>query len=711
MNSATAARLTLSALAVALALTVAAPDDAGRTAAVVHAQTRPAGQVDDQRIKKAARDEPGAWLAYGQTYDENRFSSLTQIDRTSVKRLGLAWSKPLGERHRLQGTPLIVDGVMYVTDPWNVMYALDAKTGREIWTYDPKTDREYVRYSCCGGPSNRGVAVYGGRVYEATYDGRLIAVDAATGTLAWQVDTYHPSARSRFNITGAPRAAAGKIFIGQGSSEFGVRGYVSAYDANTGALAWRFYLVPGDPSKPFEHPEVALAAKTWKGDWWKYGGGGTVWNSIVYDADLHTLYLGVGNGAPWPRRVRAKGGGDNLFLTAIVAVHPDTGRMKWYYQTVPGDNWDYSAAMDMALAEMVVDGRKRKVLLQAPKNGFFYVLDRTNGKPLRAHPFTAGITWATGVDLRTGRPTENRAVVYEEKPQWILPGNSGAHNWQPMSFDASRGVMYLGVHDLAFFYALPEQVERGDPFEMSKVGMSLGVANGPYRDRLAEGQPRPEPRAYLKAFEPLTGKTRWVVQHETTTDGGVLATAGGLVFAGEGSGVLSAYDSDDGARLWRFDSHGSIVAAPVTYTIDGTQYVAVLASARGDNRDGGRLLVFALDSHDTLPEPRPRDLTIPEQPPMTASPEDLARGDQLYHEVCANCHGGLGRSYTVGAAVPDLRRMSAATHRAFNAIVLEGARRPFGMPGFADVLTQQDAERIHQFAIAEANNARARQKP
>ncbi|MEM7080806.1 MAG: PQQ-binding-like beta-propeller repeat protein, partial [Pseudomonadota bacterium] len=306
-----------------------------------------AGEVDDQRIVEAVTAEPGSWLSYGQDYREQRFSPLTQITPQNVSRLGLAWSKPLGgSRERMQGTPLVVDGVMYVTNGWSVVYALDAATGAQLWRFDPKTDRQYVKLSCCGGVVNRGVAVYRGKVYVATFDGRLLAIDAATGAALWDVDTYHESALGRFNITGAPRAAAGKIFIGNGSSETGHRrGYVTAYDAETGEVAWRFYLVPGDPSKPFEHPAMELAAKTWGGEWWKYGGGGTAWNSLVYDEEFHTLYIGVGNGAPWPRQIRS-GGGDDLFLTAIVAVDVESGHMKWYYQTVPGDNWDYSAAMD-----------------------------------------------------------------------------------------------------------------------------------------------------------------------------------------------------------------------------------------------------------------------------------------------------------------------------------------------------------------------------
>ena len=386
-----------------------------------------AGAVDDERIVRAPDVEPGSWLSYGQTYKEQRFSQLTQITPANVDQLGLAWTRPIGDwNQRMQGTPIVADGVMYVSNGWSVVSALDATTGEEIWSYDPQVDRSFIRLACCGPAHNRGVAIYRGKVYVGTFDGRLIAIDAATGELVWDVDTYHESALGRFNITGAPRAAAGRIYIGQGSSEsWKRRGYVTAYDAETGEIDWRFYIVPGDPSKPFEHPEMEMAAKTWGGRWWEYGGGGTAWNSLVYDEELGSLYIGVGNGAPWPRRIRSGNAweektpenplaGDDLFLTAIISVDVETGRMNWYYQTVPGDNWDYSSAMDMTLSTIEVDGVRRQVLLQAPKNGFFYVLDRTNGELLRAHPYTEGSpgrrtsTWRPDGPSRTRRSSTRR---------------------------------------------------------------------------------------------------------------------------------------------------------------------------------------------------------------------------------------------------------------------------------------------------------------
>ena len=673
---------------------------------------RQAVTVDDERIRAAASAEPGNWLAHGRTYKEHRFPTLAQVNRETVGRLGLAWHKEIGDdRERMQGTPLVVDGVMYATNGWSVVFALDARTGTELWRFDPKTNREYVRYSCCGGVANRGVAIYEGRVHVATYDGRLFALDATNGTVVWEVDTWHPTALGRFNITGAPRAAAGKVFIGQGSSESGRRrGYVTAYDAKTGAVVWRFYLTPGHPEQPFEHPEMELAAKTWGGEWWRYGGGGTAWNALVYDEELGSLYIGVGNGSPWPRTIRSPGGGDDLFLTAIVAVDADSGRMKWHYQTVPGDNWDYSAAMDMALGELEIDGKRRKVLLQAPKNGFFYVIDRVSGELLRAHPYTKGITWASHVDMATGRPVENPAATYDETPAWVLPGNAGAHNWEPMSWDEERGVMYFYYHDLPQFYALDETFVATGRYDINPVGLSLGIGFGPYLQALGEKVgPGPEPVAYLVAFEPVSGVTRWKVQLPAVFNGGVLATTGGLVFHGDGAGQLSAYDVDDGKRLWEFDGQGSFSSPIVAYVVDGEQHVATMVSGSLPHARRGTLLAFKLNGKVTLPAAPERTLSIPEPPAYEASEETLAQGNALYHQHCASCHRGLSVASVVATATPDLRMMTAETHAQFPAIVLGGSKRALGMPGFADTLDWPAAAAIRAFVAAEATKARAEQ--
>ena len=483
-----------------------------------------------------------------------------------------------------------------------------------------------------------------------------------------------------YTISGAPLVAAGKVYIGNSSSEFGGattaghRGYLSAYDAETGALAWRFFTVPGNPAEPFEHPELERAAETWNGEWWKMGGGGTVWNSIVYDPELHTVYIGAGNGAPWPRAIRSPGGGDNLFLSSIVAVDPDTGRMKWYYQTTPGDNWDFAATQHMVLDELEIGGERRKVLMQAPKNGFFYVLDRENGELLNAFPFAA-LNWATHVDLETGRPVEDPAAYYEDKPQWILPGNSGAHTWHPMSWDPARRLVFIPTQELALFYALPREFSETGVYKARFNTWNLGIERGQRHADLVAASDDPEgpPRqGFLKAFDPVTGEMRWSVRNTVPYSGGLLSTATGLVFQGDGAGVLSAYDSDTGERLWSLDAYGSIGAPPVTYEIDGEQYIAVLVGAHGSYESTGRVVTLRLGGAPAFPEPPARDRSLPRPPPLEASPEQVAEGSVHYHMYCGACHGGQARS----GLIADLRRMTPETHDAFLAIVLGG-----GLPG------------------------------
>ncbi len=667
------------------------------------------GDVDDARIIAAPETEPGSWLTYGQTYKEQRFSKLTQINRDNVDQLGLAWSTEIGDANmRMQATPIIVDRVMYVSNGWSVVYALDAETGAEIWRYDPDVDRSSSRLACCGPAHNRGVAVYKGKVYVGTFDGRLIAIDATAGELVWDVDTWHPSALGRFNITGAPRAAAGKVFIGQGSSESGHRrGYVTAYDAETGELAWRFYLVPGDPSKPFEHPEMEMAAKTWGGEWWKYGGGGTAWNSLVYDEELGSLYIGVGNGAPWPRVIRSPGGGDDLFLSSIVSVDVETGRMNWYYQTVPGDNWDYSSAMDITLSEIEVDGAMRKVLLHAPKNGFFYVLGREDGDLLRAHRYTDGITWATHVDMETGRPVENPDVKYETDPQWILPANAGAHNWEPQSWDEQQGVMYFYYHDYPNFYSLAEEFVKTGVYKIRERGLSLGWGDGEYRRKLEEkAAPRPDSKGFLGAFDPLTGEYRWRHRLESVFNGGVLATTTGLLFQGEGTGQFVVRNTDTGEPLWSFDALGSFSSSMISYQIGDTQFVATIATGRRSLDFAGTVLVFKLGGNATLEAGDVLTSAVPEQPAIEYDRGAYRRGDRLYQAQCASCHGGIGIPTETAIVAPDLRLMTLQTHDEYKGIVLNGSGADKGMPGFADALSADEIEAIRLYLITEANQVR-----
>ena len=676
------------------------------------------GFIDDERIKNAAA-EPGNWLSFGRTYEEQRHSPLTQINRESISDLGLAWYKDMGTNRAQEATPIVVDGIMFFTSSWSRVYAIDAKSGEELWMFDPEVPGEVARKACCD-VVNRGVAVYKGRVYVGSLDGRLIALDAATGKEVWEVDTIID--RTRFyTVTGAPRVANGKVFIGNGGAEFGVRGYVTAYDAETGEQMWRFYTVPGDPSLPFEHPEMEVAAKTWKGgNWWEFGGGGTVWNSIVYDPDFNNLYIGVGNGSPWTRIIRSPGGGDNLFLSSIVALDADTGKMKWYYQTTPGDNWDYTAVQDIALADMEVDGEMRKVLLQAPKNGFFYVLDRRDGKLLRAHPY-ATVTWASHVDMETGRPVENPDMDYTEKAKWVLPGPLGAHNWQAMSVDVDSGVVYIPAQDNPLIYGVSEQLKKTGVLKHEpgrwNTGIEFGRVTKMFIDNIAE---QPTPKGYLKAFDPLTGKDKWSVEIPHYWNGGVLSSAGGLVFQGDALGMLKAYDKDTGEVVWEFNTYTSMLAPPVTFEIDGVQYLSILTGSGGGDLFGGeplppvaehasltynnygRLLVFSLGGKETIPVPTVRDRSIPPQV-VNASVEDIAAGEIVYNEVCAVCHGLAVRS---GGSIPDLRRMSEGSHQIFNQIVLEGLLSANGMAAFDDIISEKDSNQIHAYVRARAEQDR-----
>jgi quinohemoprotein ethanol dehydrogenase len=674
--------------------------------------------IDDQRIVDA-ESEPGNWLAHGRTYEEQRFSPLAQINRDSVSRLGLDWYRNMNTTRGLEATPIVVDGMMFLTSTWSRVYALDPVTGAELWAFDPEVPRQWGRRACCD-VVNRGVAVYQGKVYVGTIDGRLIALDAQNGEKVWEVDTLIDHDRF-YTITGAPRAARGKVFIGNGGAEFGVRGYISAYDAESGDLDWRFYTVPGDPSKPFEHAELEDAAKTWNGtNWWEFGGGGTVWNSIVYDPEFNHLYFGVGNGSPWTREIRSPGGGDNLFLSSIVAVDADSGRMQWYYQTTPADNWDYTAVQDIMLADMKVDGVDRKVLMQAPKNGFFYVIDRSSGELLRAHKFVH-TTWATHVDMKTGRPVENPDLDYRTEAKWIIPTSLGARNWQAMSFDSKKGIVYMTADEISGIFVMDQNWMKTGEYKRNSMGLNIGVELSGLPP-IAAATPGALPsKGYLKAFNPLTGKSDWVIESPHYWNGGVLATAGGLVFQGNADGQVNAMHADTGEVLWSFKAYTSIIAPPVSYKIDGTQYIAILAgTGGGDLFNGystdvasiiygnhGKLLVFKLDGESALPVQQPVNRNIPEPPVIAATAEEITAGEGLYHEYCAACHGFNSRS---SGAVTDLRYMSKVSHSAFNSIVLEGALLPKGMPNLSDVLDEKAAGFVHAYIANRAREDRQKQR-
>jgi len=658
--------------------------------------------VDAARLVAADQDTSN-WLTYGRTYSEQRYSPLTKVDASNVANLGLAWYLDLDTNRGQEATPLVVDGVMYSTSAWSKVQAIDPATGKLLWQFDPKVPGERGVMACCD-TVNRGAAFWKGRVYVGTLDGRLIALDAKTGSEVWSAVTVDQT--KAYTITGAPRVIKGKVLIGNGGAEFGVRGYITAYDAETGKQIWRFYTVPGDPSQPFEQPILAEAAKTWKGEWWKLGAGGTVWDAMAYDPDLDLLYVGTGNGSPWNQRIRSPGGGDNLFLCSIVALRPDTGEYVWHYQTTPGETWDYTSTQHILLADVAIDGQPRKVLMQAPKNGFFYVLDRATGKLISAKPY-ATVNWATGIDTATGRPVENPAARYPDpkQPFAAIPGPLGSHNWQPMSFSPRTGLVYIPVNDLMFVYTDKRN------FKAQPLGFNIGIdaiaASMPQGDRKVKDAALATIHGYLRAWDPVAQKEVWSVEHPGPWNGGVLSTAGDLVFQGSAIGLFSAYDAKTGKQLWSAPAQTGVIAAPMTYTIGDEQYVVVVAGwggafpiTAGDGNEKGtparnrsRVLAFKLGGTAALPP-------VAEAAPVKAvarvgNDAAATRGFAVFHSYCAVCHGDAAVG---GGVITDLR-WSAATQdkAAWQSIVLSGALKDRGMVSFAPVVSESDAEDLRAY--------------
>lgn len=666
--------------------------------------THVAASITQQRVIDAHL-EPDNWLTHGRDYAEQRHSPLNDINEHNINQLGLAWHKDMLYNRGLEATPIVVDGVMYVTGLWSTVYALDAATGEQRWFYDPRVPRDSTARKMCCDAVNRGVAVWGDNVYVATLDGRLIALQAATGELLWSTQTVDTD--KSYTITGAPRIIKGNVIIGNSGAEYGVRGYVSAYDSESGALNWRFYTVPGDPGLGFENDAMAIAAKTWSGDWWQVGGGGTVWDSMAYDAELDLLYIGVGNGSPWNRRLRSPDGGDNLFLASIVALRPDSGEYVWHYQVVPAETWDYTATQHMILADIEIDGQLRNVIMQAPKSGFFMVIDRRNGKLISAEPF-ARVTWASHYDPGSGRPVENPGQDFADKPTMVRPTSGGAHNWQPMSYHPDTGLVYLPTMDSVMNY-------KGTPTMEIEPGLrnrGVDTSDAPPGDALFHKMLIDKISAgFLLAWDPVAQQAAWKIDLNSYWNGGVLSTAGNLVFHGTGSRRFVAYRADTGDSLWEFKTQNGIIAAPVTYRVNGEQYVTVLAGSGGayDLMSGNkpatsahrsRILTFKLNGDDALPA-LPEATEIPDPPPQLIHDADvIERGSKLYHSYCYFCHGA---QVIGGGAIPDLRHMPLWFHDNFDSIVQDGALAKLGMPAFGDILDDQDTEALHAYIIERAH--------
>jgi len=670
-------------------------------------QSAPSGSGVTATAIVNADDTPGEWLSHGRTYSEQRYSPLVGVTRENIEELGLAWAFDFGVSRGIETTPIVSDGVMYVTSSWNIVNAINAKSGEMIWRYDPQVDKSRAAVMCCD-IVNRGVAIWGNKIFTGTIDGRLIAIDVKTGTAVWDVNTIDKS--KPYSITGAPRVVKGKVIIGNGGAEFGVRGYISAYDANTGEMLWRFHTVPGNPVDGFENDAMELAAATWTGEWWMIGGGGTVWDSMAYDAELELLYIGVGNGSPWNQNLRSPDGGDNLFLSSIVALRPDSGEYVWHYQTTPGETWDYTATQHMILAELEIDGATRKVIMQAPKNGFFYVVDRETGELLSAKNYVP-VNWATHVDVQSGRPVEIADARWPGKKPYVqLPGPFGGHNWHPMSYSPDTGLVYIPAHEVPFAYS-------DDPEYLAKPGAwNTGVNVVPASlpsDEAALQAVKAMLKGRILAWDPVKQEAAWSFEHKGPWNGGVLSTAGGLVFQGTADAHFTAYDAANGEQLWSFFSQTGIVAAPISYEIDGEQYVAVASGwggayalayggvvPTGSEAGVGRVLTFKLGANEALPGISAIPAGITKPPAQTATPETVAKGFEAYMRYCVTCHGDHAIS---SGLLPDLRRSPyLQTVEAWDAVVRQGALAERGMGNFGEFVDADTSAALRAYVIGQA---------
>ena len=679
--------------------------------------------VDGEALLNAGEDGAN-WITDGRTYDEQRFSPLDQINTANVGELGLAWFADMDTARGQEATPLVIDGKLYLTTAWSKVKAYDGVTGALLWEYDPEVPGETAVKACCD-VVNRGLATWGDSLFLGTLDGRLVKLDRETGAVVWSKQTTDPE--QSYTVTGAPRIIDGKVLIGNGGAEFGVRGYIAAYDAGSGEELWRFYTVPEGTEDDTSPEYLQAAAKTWNTEVLAgsdaIGGGGTVWDSMAYDPDLNLLYIGVGNGSPWNRAYRSPGEdgtgeGDNLYLSSIVAIRPDTGEYVWHYQTTPGETWDYTATQHIMLADMEIDGAQRQVLMQAPKNGFFYVLDRATGEFISAKPYVT-VNWATGID-ESGRPIENPETRIDKTGQTavVTPGALGGHNWHPMAYHPDENLVYIPAFEAAMVYS-PEADWKPDRARGFNVGFDLSAGDLPpdlgFRKEITGTL-----KGMLVAWDPVAQEPRWTVEHPGPWNGGLLATAGGLVFQGTAGSEFNAYNAANGEKLWSFPAQTGVVAPPVTYTIDGEQYVAVLAGWGGAYalsvdgqaindlapvRNVSRLLVFKLGAESQLP-PEPELAKLPlDPPPSRANAATIALGGEKYARYCAVCHAPGAVGSTV---LPDLRRSGTLSNPAsWQAVVREGMLQGRGMASFAESLSAEESNAIREWVIFRANQDKA----
>lgn len=661
-------------------------------------------KIDDKAISDVSNTAD--WLAYGRNHNEQRYSPLKDINSENIGKIGVEWYMDLPNDVGLTSTPLVIDGVMYFIGSQNIVRAVDARTGKLIWEFDPQVGKELADQQHVMWRDSRGITAYGDKIFVATWDGRLIGINRKDGKQVWSQRTFPLS--SGLHINGAPKAFKGKVIIGNGGTEVSnARGFVTAYDAETGDLAWKFNIVPGNPADGFEAPEMEMAAKTWTGEWWKNGGGGNAWHGFTYDEELNTIYVGTGNGSPWNRKVRSPGGGDNLFLCSIVALDPDTGKYKWHYQTNPGETWDFNSNMDMVLADIEVDGKPIKALLHAPKNGFFYVIDRQTGKVVSAEKFTEA-NWASHIDLKTGRPVENPDARYPNGKTLLTPTAWGAHSWHAMSYNPDSGLVYLPTMNLQSTYS-----DEG-------VDLKNWSHNNYTWNTAVAGTFDPIPGmslGTLQAWDPIKQKAAWKVEQDFLWGAGTLTTGGNLVFQGEPTGLFKAYDAKSGKLLWTYNAGLGISAPAITYQLDGKQMISLLVGFGGgwsSNLTGTadklgwaykaqtrRLITFSLDGKIQVPA---------QHGPVFAQPLydkdfklDEAKADTgagvFNGKGCVNCHGA---GVIASSMAPDLRASHAVTDsETFRSIVQRGALLNNGMPAFPK-LTDDEVEAIRHYIRKEA---------
>jgi len=654
--------------------------------------------VDDAALSDESQGEN--WLGYGRTYSEQRYSPLAQINDKNVQGLSVEWYLDLPNDRSLTGTPLVVDGTLYFNGSYNVIRAVDARSGKLLWEYDPKVIEHAGERLRIMWDWNRGIAFWKGKVITATIDGRLIAIDAATGKEIWTTQTYDPELP--LFITGAPKVFKGKVIIGNGGTEWGgSRGFVTAYDAETGVQVWRFYVVPGNPADGFEDNAMKMAAETWTGEWWEHGGGGNVWHGITYDPEYNQIYIGTGNGSPWNPKIRSPDGGDNLFLCSIVALDADTGKYRWHYQTTPGEAWDYNSSMDIMLVDLAHPARDLKVILHAPKNGFFYIINRSNGKLLSAEKYVK-VDWASAIDMKTGRPIEREGARYEDGEELVWPSAFGGHNWHAMSYNPNTGLVYIPSIEMPGLYSdkhIDIQAWKS-PFWKFDPANAFG----------GEKIPGDAGTGALRAWDPLRQKLIWEVPLPGVWNPGTMTTAGNLLFQGRADGTFYAYDAASGDVLWHVDLGSGISAPPITYSIDGKQYVSLLVGWGGVgaatpgflggqhgwayNAHPRRLVTFALNGNVDLPPSPPPFFPKPLKVDFKLDDQRVKDGGQLYVESCVMCHGAGAES---GGYGPDLRAAASTLDiDAFSEVVIKGSLRAMGMPDFAN-LSQDELVSIQHY--------------